>query len=52
MVTNLLKKIELNMNAIMKQIAIAIQTRVQNVLLKKFLWNKNYFLGENPKEKR
>ena len=45
MVINLLKKNELNMNAVMKQTAIATRTRAQNVSLNKFRWNKNYLLG-------
>jgi ribosomal protein L16 len=37
MVTNLFKKNELNMNAVMKQTAIATRTRAQNVSLNKFI---------------
>jgi quinol-cytochrome oxidoreductase complex cytochrome b subunit len=45
MVINLLKKNNLNMNEIVKQIALATRTRARNMSLNKFRWNKTYILG-------
>lgn len=45
MVINLLKKNNLDMNEIVKQIALATRTRARNMSLNKFRWNKTYILG-------
>ena len=45
MVTNFFLKNDLGLNEIVKQTALATRTRVRNVSLNKFRWNKTYLLG-------
>jgi len=45
MVTNFFLKNDAGLNEIVKQTALATRTRVRNVSLNKFRWNKTYLLG-------
>ena len=45
MVTNFFSKNDLGLNEIVKQTSLATRTRVRNVSLNKFRWNKTYLLG-------
>ena len=45
MTTNLLLKTDFTINSIVKKLSSATRTRVRNVSLNKFRWNKNYILG-------
>ena len=45
MVTNFFLKNDLGLNEIVKQTSLATRTRVRNVSLNKFRWNKTYLLG-------
>ena len=48
MVTNFFLKNDLGLNEIVKQTSLATRTRVRNVSLNKFRWNKTYLLGFVP----
>jgi len=45
MVTNLFLKNNSDLNEVVKQTSLATRTRVRNVSLNKFRWNKTYLLG-------